>query len=86
MECKHYFSIFFLSLSIKFIVEKDNKQDIPKYCNESTFLFRVFLSKQLKNLHNHLDSLIPQTKRGFLSQFFSQVYLILLLVIYYIDE
>ncbi|XP_065053173.1 syndetin-like isoform X2 [Rhopilema esculentum] len=32
----------------------------------------VFLAKQLKALHSHLDSLIPVNKRAFLSQFFSQ--------------
>ena len=47
--------------------------DLKASCNSNIFSYRVFLAKQLKTLHSHLDSLIPTAKRAFLAQFYSQV-------------
>ena len=51
-------------------------------------IVRVFLAKQFEYLLPHLENLIPETNRNFLTQFFSQVQLSLLIItdcIYYID-
>ena len=37
------------------------------------FCSRVFLAKQFEQLMPHLEALIPEKKRNFLTQFYSQV-------------
>ena len=44
-------------------------------------IYRVFLAEQFDSLRKHIEQMIPQSKRAFLHQFYSQVSIFVLFIL-----